>query len=74
MAIRFLDAIDLTGLEMTNVLAENLPSNPTTALGEGQFIYDTTLQVLPPDTRLTDVPGALSCVFCVFFSFFQNIT
>ena len=45
MAIRFLDAIDLTGLEMTNVLAQNLPSNPTTALGEGQFIYDTTLQV-----------------------------
>jgi len=45
MAIRFLDAIDLTGLEMTNVLAQNLPSNPTTALGEGQFYYDTNLQV-----------------------------
>ena len=45
MAIRFLDAIDLTGLEMTNVLAQNLTSNPTTALGEGQFFYDSTLQV-----------------------------
>ncbi|MDH3876263.1 MAG: hypothetical protein OET18_00360 [Desulfobacterales bacterium] len=44
MAIKFLDAIDLTGLEMNNVLAQNLASNPT-PLGEGQYYYDTTLQV-----------------------------
>jgi hypothetical protein len=46
MAIRFLDAIDLTGLEMTNVLAQNLSSNPTTPLGEGQFFYDSTAKTL----------------------------
>jgi len=44
MAIKFLDAIDLTGLEMNNVLAQNLASNPT-PLGEGQYYYDTTLKV-----------------------------
>ncbi len=44
MAIKFLDAIDLTGLEMNNVLAQNLSSNPT-PLGEGQYYYDTTLKV-----------------------------
>ena len=44
MAIKFLDAIDLTGLEISNVLAQNLASNPT-ALGEGQFFYDSALKV-----------------------------
>lgn len=40
MAIKFLDAIDLTGLEIQNVLAQNNPGNPASALGEGQFFFD----------------------------------
>ena len=45
MAIKFLDAIDLTGLEIQNVLAQNAAGNPATALGEGQFFYDSTAGV-----------------------------
>lgn len=45
MAIKFLDSIDLTGLELSNVLAQNLAGVPTTALGEGQFIFDSTTGV-----------------------------
>jgi hypothetical protein len=45
MAIKFLDAIDLTGLEIQNVLAQNNPGNPATALGEGQFFFDSTAGV-----------------------------
>lgn len=46
MAIKFLDAIDLTGLEIQNVLAQNNPGNPKTALGEGQFFYDSSAKTL----------------------------
>ena len=45
MAIKFLDAIDLTGLEIQNVLAQNSVGVPATALGEGQFIFDSTTGV-----------------------------
>jgi len=45
MAIKFLDAIDLTGLEVQNVLAQNIQGNPTTALGEGQFFFDSSTNV-----------------------------
>ena len=45
MAIKFLDAIDLTGLEIQNVLAQNSAGVPATALGEGQFIFDSTTGV-----------------------------
>lgn len=45
MAIKFLDAIDLTGLEVQNVLAQNIQGNPTTALGEGQFFFDSSASV-----------------------------
>ena len=45
MAIKFLDAIDLTGLEIQNVLAQNAAGNPATPLGEGQFFYDSTAGV-----------------------------
>ena len=44
MAIKFLDAIDLTGLEVQNVLAQNVAGNPT-ALGEGQFFFDSTSRI-----------------------------
>jgi hypothetical protein len=44
MAIKFLDAIDLTGLEVQNVLAQNVAGNPT-ALGEGQFFFDSTSKI-----------------------------
>ena len=45
MAIKFLDAIDLTGLEIQNVLAQNAAGNPATPLGEGQFFYDSSAGV-----------------------------
>ena len=45
MAIKFLDAINLTGLEIQNVLAQNSAGNPATALGEGQFFFDSTVGV-----------------------------
>ena len=45
MAIKFLDAIDLTGLEIQNVIAQNNPGNPATSLGEGQFFFDSTTGV-----------------------------
>ena len=45
MAIKFLDAIDLTGLEIQNVLAQNNPGNPASALGEGQFFFDSSVGV-----------------------------
>ena len=45
MAIKFLDAINLTGLEIQNVLAQNSAGNPATALGEGQFFFDSTAGV-----------------------------
>ena len=44
MAIKFLDAIDLTGLEIQNVLAQNVNGNPT-ALGEGQIFFDSATGV-----------------------------
>tara|TARA_R110000868_G_scaffold348392_3_gene609410 strand:- start:3490 stop:5487 length:1998 start_codon:yes stop_codon:yes gene_type:complete len=44
MAIKFLDAIDLTGLEVQNVLAQSVAGNPT-ALGEGQFFFDSTSKI-----------------------------
>jgi hypothetical protein len=46
MAIKFLDAIDLTGLEIQNVLAQNNPGNPASALGEGQFFFDSSAKTL----------------------------
>jgi len=46
MAIKFLDAIDLTGLEIQNVLAQNNPGNPAYALGEGQFFFDSSAKTL----------------------------
>ena len=46
MAIKFLDAIDLTGLELNNVRAQNNPGVPATALGEGQFLFDSTAKTL----------------------------
>jgi len=46
MAIKYLDAIDLTGLEIQNVLAQSNPGNPATALGEGQFFFDSTAKTL----------------------------
>jgi len=45
MAIKFLDAIDLTGLEVQNVLAQNSAGVPAKPLGEGQFIFDSTTGV-----------------------------
>ena len=46
MAIKFLDAIDLTGLEIQNVIAQNNPGNPASSLGEGQFFFDSTAKTL----------------------------
>jgi len=46
MAIKFLDAIDLTGLEIQNVLAQNNQGNPASALGEGQFFFDSSAKTL----------------------------
>ena len=40
MAISFLDAIDLNGLEITNVLLQNSAGTPGSALGGGQIVYD----------------------------------
>ena len=45
MAIIYLDALDLSGLEVQNVLAQNITSNPT-PLGEGQFFFDSTAKSL----------------------------
>jgi len=45
MAIKFLSAINLTGLEIQNVLIQNRPGPPATPLGEGQIIYDSTASV-----------------------------
>jgi len=42
MAIKFLEPINLTGLELQNVLVQNLVGTPATALGEGQIIYDSS--------------------------------
>jgi len=42
MAIKFLDAIDLTGLEIQNVAAQSLASNPSQVNSyAGQFIFNT---------------------------------
>ena len=42
MAIKFLDAIDLTGLEIQNVAAQSLGANPAQADSyAGQFIFNT---------------------------------
>ena len=41
MAIQFLDAIDLTGLEITNVLLQNSAGTPAANLGGGQIVYDS---------------------------------
>ncbi|QDP48551.1 MAG: hypothetical protein Tp158DCM1228761_53 [Prokaryotic dsDNA virus sp.] len=40
MAISFLDAIDLNGLEITNVLLQNSSGTPGSNLGGGQIVYD----------------------------------
>ena len=40
MAIKFLDAIDLNGLEITNVLLQNVTGTPGSNLGGGQIVYD----------------------------------
>ena len=40
MAISFLDAIDLNGLEITNVLLQNSAGTPGSNLGGGQIVYD----------------------------------
>ena len=45
MAIIYLDALDLSGLEVQNVLAQSITSNPT-PLGEGQFFFDSTAKSL----------------------------
>ena len=45
MAIIYLDALDLSGLEVQNVLAQSITSNPT-PLGEGQFFFDSTLKTI----------------------------
>jgi len=41
MAIKFLDAIDLTGLEIQNVLLQSSVGTPTSTLGGGQIVYDS---------------------------------
>jgi len=41
MAIKFLDAIDLTGLEIQNVLLQSSAGTPSSALGGGQIVYDS---------------------------------
>ena len=47
MAIKFLDAIDLTGLEIQNVAAQSLATNPTQANSyAGQFIFNTGTKTL----------------------------
>ena len=38
MAIQFLDAIDLTGLEITNVLLQSSAGTPASFLGAGQIV------------------------------------
>jgi len=45
MAIIYLDALDLSGLEVQNVLAQSITTNPT-PLGEGQFFFDSTLKTI----------------------------
>lgn len=42
MAIKFLDAIDLTGLEIQNVLLQSSAGTPSSNLGGGQIVYDST--------------------------------
>jgi len=42
MAIQFLDAIDLTGLEITNVLLQSSAGTPASFLGAGQIVYDSS--------------------------------
>ena len=42
MAISFLDAIDLNGLEITNVLLQNSSGTPGSNLGGGQIVYDSS--------------------------------
>lgn len=42
MAISFLDAIDLNGLEITNVLLQNSVGTPGSNLGGGQIVYDSS--------------------------------
>ena len=42
MAISFLDAIDLNGLEITNVLLQNSAGTPGSNLGGGQIVYDSS--------------------------------
>jgi len=41
MAIKFLDAIDLTGLEIQNVLLQSSAGTPSSNLGGGQIVYDS---------------------------------
>lgn len=41
MAIKFLDAIDLTGLEIQNVLLQSSAGTPASNLGGGQIVYDS---------------------------------
>ena len=42
MAIKFLDAIDLTGLEIQNVLLQSSAGTPSSNLGGGQIVYDSS--------------------------------
>lgn len=46
MAIKFLDAIDLTGLEIQNVLLQSSAGTPTSNLGGGQIVYDSVAGTL----------------------------
>ncbi len=48
MAIKFLDAIDLTGLEIQNVLLQSSAGTPSQAatLGGGQIVYDSNAGTL----------------------------
>lgn len=46
MAIKFLDAIDLTGLEIQNVLLQNSAGTPASTLGGGQIVYDSVAGTL----------------------------
>ena len=42
MAIKFLDNLDLTGLQITKVRLQNSAGTPATNLGGGQIVYDST--------------------------------
>ena len=42
MAIKFLDNLDLTGLQITKVRLQNSAGTPGTNLGGGQIVYDST--------------------------------